>query len=396
LQRNLLAQVQTQSSQANSLADIQEIEAWVREELASLPVPKPALEKQLAGLLADAQKRIDAKRGTLAFWAGVQEEQYVHLAIVFTDMIGSTALNSRFGDATWDAIRSAHFRQARTFIERLHGWYIKDVGDAVVAVFKNAVDALSFAMELEKTPGHEMIRIKAAAHIGTVIIRGNDIFGNEVNLASRIQNMAREGGVWMSEGVRAEWRSRHGKSSLSFTRHPDVELKGLDEPITLWSIPSGFQLPQPVGAMTETKPPVEEKPLGFGSFGRIFGAMISRKPPPQAAPSTPPPRVAPATPPRVAAKVVLEQADALARQARADEIVRLILQNPNLQAELLQRKQMAENLQSEILAQAANFVDKASPDEIKKLAGQYPHVAALKPLEEAARKAAGPAARKGG
>ena len=190
------------------------------------------------------------------------------------------------------------------FVGERSGWYIKDVGDAVVAVFKNAVDALSFAMDLEKSPGHEMVRIKAAAHIGTVIIRGNDIFGNEVNLASRIQHMAGDGGVWMSEGVRAEWRSRHGKNSLSFTRHPDIQLKGLDEPITLWSIPPSIPLPQ-TDTKTEIRRSKKEKisarekaevsepgragegdgdgepkgkgetGFGFGSIGRMFGTMIT-------------------------------------------------------------------------------------------------------------------------
>ena len=175
------------------------------------------------------------------------------MAIVFTDIIGSTMLNSRFGDASWDEIRSAHFRQARRLLEKTNGWYIKDVGDAVVAVFKNAVDALTFAMELEKDPGHNMVRITAGAHIGTVIIRGNDIFGNEVNLAARIQDKAGEGGVWMSEGVRAEWRSRHGKTSLAFIRHPNVELKGLDEPVTLWSLPLAPTPALPDAGETEAK-----------------------------------------------------------------------------------------------------------------------------------------------
>jgi hypothetical protein len=142
----------------------------------------------------------------------------------------------------------------------MNGWYIKDVGDAVLAVFKNAVDALSFAMELEKNTGHEMVRITAGAHIGTVIIRGNDIFGNEVNLAARIQDKAMAGEVWVSDGVRAEWRSRHGPGSLAFARHPNIELKGLDEPITLWSVEPTFPKSPARGSEVETGRVADQKP----------------------------------------------------------------------------------------------------------------------------------------
>ena len=195
---------------------------------------QPAAAEKAAAEV-EARRPSEASR-SLAQWAGVGDGHYVNLAMVFTDIVGSTMLNSKYGDASWDEIRSAHFRQARSLLKKMHGWYIKDVGDAVVAVFKNAVDALLFAMELEKNTGHDTVRITAGAHIGAVIIRGNDIFGNEVNLAARIQGKSKEGGVWVSEGVRTEWRSRYGKNSLDFTRH-EVEIRGLEGLVTLWSVP---------------------------------------------------------------------------------------------------------------------------------------------------------------
>jgi class 3 adenylate cyclase len=240
-------------ARANAPPDLNRIERRMREQPGAPPVPDLAFEKPSSGFVTESWRRADPGAGTLARWAGVREEQYVNLAIVFTDIIGSTMLNSRIGDASWDEIRSAHFRQARRLVAGMNGWYIKDVGDAVLAVFKNAVDALSFAMELEKNTGHELVRITAGAHIGTVIIRGDDIFGNEVNLAARIQDKANPGEVWMSEGVRSEWRSRHGRKSLAFVKHSNVELKGLDEPITLWSVEPTFPTTPSGAGGAETK-----------------------------------------------------------------------------------------------------------------------------------------------
>ena len=83
LQGKILAEVQTQSAQANSLADIQRVEHWMREQLGKIPVPNPAWEKQLAGFVTEARKRMDANFGALADWAGVKEEQVRQLGHCF-------------------------------------------------------------------------------------------------------------------------------------------------------------------------------------------------------------------------------------------------------------------------------------------------------------------------
>ena len=393
LHAKILAEVQTQSAQANSMADIHRIELWMREQLDKLPGPDAGLEKQLALFVEEARKRVDPNGGSLAYWAGVKEEQYVNLAIVFTDISGGTMLNSRFGDASWDAIRSAHFRQARSLLEKTHGWYIKDVGDAVVAVFKNAVDALSFAMELEKNPGHDLVRIMAGAHIGTVIIRGNDILGNEVNLAAQIRGMAKEGGVWMSEGVRAEWRSRHGKSSLAFVRHPNIELKGLDDPVTLWSVQSALPPALPDAGEKETDPITQESRLA-GEIANAQAQAGSRE--------EVHPKDSKADAERIAAEArlaeekakaeaeaikrqlqsVLNQATAAALAGKLEEVQQLIKSHPHWHQYLEPHLKWAEQIKKEtdeaetqfqtILSRAAAAAAAGKPGEVQQLIKSHP------------------------
>src|SRR6202035_2541422 len=75
-------------------------------------------------------------------WAGGAR---VTLAIVFTDIVGSTALGVQLGDAAMKEIRRAHFAHSRTLIAQHHGREIKTIGDSVMAVFRSAGAALDYA-----------------------------------------------------------------------------------------------------------------------------------------------------------------------------------------------------------------------------------------------------------
>lgn len=396
LQEQALAEIKARCDKAATWEDISAIKEsfllhheWSQDE---------QFRGECQRLLQAAGKKVEemaigAGRGALADWAGVKEEQYVNLAIVFTDIIGSTRLNSRFGDAAWDEIRSAHFRQARRLVAKTNGWYIKDLGDAVVAVFKNAVDALNFAMELEKDPGHDKVRITAGAHIGTVIIRGNDIFGNEVNLAARIQDKAGEGGVWMSEGVRAEWRSRHGKHSLAFIRHPDLNLKGLDDPVTLWSLPSSLPPILPETGETETKQitqqgsPAGEKAqehAGAGSHGeaprRDSKAEAERIAEEARLAEEKAKTEAEATKRQL--QSVLNQATAAALAGKIEEVRQLIKTHPDWRQYLEPHLKWAEQIKKEaeeaetlfqtVLSRAAAAAAAGKPGEVQQLIQSHP------------------------
>lgn len=105
-------------------------------------------------------------------WAG-----YVNIAtvaLVFTDVLGSTTLNVEFGDEGWRQAREAHFAQARKFIARGRGYLIKTIGDSVMAAFHSSADALDFALALESQTGHESVKIRAGVHIGAVEVTSGE------------------------------------------------------------------------------------------------------------------------------------------------------------------------------------------------------------------------------
>ncbi|MBI4324303.1 MAG: adenylate/guanylate cyclase domain-containing protein, partial [Chloroflexi bacterium] len=120
------------------------------------------------------------------------------------------------------------------------------IGDAVMATFKNSVDALQFAMALELDAGPDIVRIRAGVHVGQVQVKEGDAFGIEVNLAARIGGKPEQGGIWLSDRVREDWLRHDPKRTLPWTKHDDVEVKGFKERFTLWSLPaSRTQTPTP-------------------------------------------------------------------------------------------------------------------------------------------------------
>jgi class 3 adenylate cyclase len=116
------------------------------------------------------------------------------LALLFTDITGSTALYERIGDVRAFQLVQQHFGLLRDVIARRSGALVKTIGDAVMASFHRPLDALSAALEMRRTierfnetAGAEMISLKMGVHTGAclaVTLNGQlDYFGQAVNLA---------------------------------------------------------------------------------------------------------------------------------------------------------------------------------------------------------------------
>lgn len=132
------------------------------------------------------------------------------LAVLFTDLIGSTALYSRTGDAPAFRIVSDHFDLVREVVALYEGAIVKTIGDAVMAVFVDPLKCLEAALALDGSigtiaPGGEPLRVRVGFHAGPCIaMRANeriDYFGTTVNLASRLQSIAQAGEVTMARSV---------------------------------------------------------------------------------------------------------------------------------------------------------------------------------------------------
>lgn len=201
---------------------------------------KVAAMEQSADRQRDFDVFVESARGETSTpnfkaWAGGER---VTLAIVFTDVVGSTALGHEVGDAEMNDVRRAHFAQGQKLLDQHNGREIKTIGDSFMAAFKSVDEALDFALALQSKPGHPKIQVRAGIHVGAMQVEGNDVFGGTVNFAARVVGAIKEAEIWLSERAKEDIvalkASRH--SGLKWQQQNGVVMKGFPGTFTLWSL----------------------------------------------------------------------------------------------------------------------------------------------------------------
>jgi class 3 adenylate cyclase/TolB-like protein/Flp pilus assembly protein TadD len=161
-------------------------------------------------------------------------------AIMFTDMAGYTALAQRNEMLALELLEE-HRRILRALFPRFNGTEIKTIGDAFLVEFGSALAAARCAIEIQRalakrnhdvTPDRR-IELKIGIHIGDVVHRGGDVYGDGVNIASRIEQVAGPSGICISMDV--ERQIRHALEA-SLVKLPPAELKNLAAPMDLFRI----------------------------------------------------------------------------------------------------------------------------------------------------------------
>jgi WD40 repeat protein/class 3 adenylate cyclase len=168
-------------------------------------------------------------------WAGGEQ---VTLAIVFTDVVGSTALGEEIRDEAMNEVRRAHFAQSRKLIGQFQGREIKTIGDSFMAAFKCASAALDYARALQQNTGSPQVQIRAGIHIGPMHVEESDVFGGTVNFAARVVGAVKDAEVWLSDRVKEDidrlGAAKH--KQLKWERHDGVIMKGFPGKFTLWQV----------------------------------------------------------------------------------------------------------------------------------------------------------------
>ena len=127
------------------------------------------------------------------------------LALMFSDLKGSTAMYDKIGDAPAYAVVRRHFDFMMERIRRFRGAVVKTMGDAVMAVFRDPVDAVSCALTIQKEWTEKAVGIKIGVHAGPCIAVTStdylDYFGSTVNIAARTQAQSVGGDIVVSDPV---------------------------------------------------------------------------------------------------------------------------------------------------------------------------------------------------
>jgi class 3 adenylate cyclase len=163
------------------------------------------------------------------------------LSVLFTDLVGSTAMYSRTGDAPAFRIVTSHFDAIRNVIARHEGTIVKTIGDAVMAAFVDPAKCFEAALELDacvmaiESDGMPL-RLRIGFHGGPCIaMRANDridYFGTNVNLAARLQSVAGAGEVTMAR-TDAELPSIASRISAidATVKNESLPIKGFPEAV---------------------------------------------------------------------------------------------------------------------------------------------------------------------
>jgi class 3 adenylate cyclase len=179
--------------------------------------------------------KVETDTANFREWAG---DERVTLAIVFTDIVSSTAMGEKLRDEAMSEIRRMHFAQSRKLINRFNGREIKTIGDSFMVAFRNVVTALDYALALFKNTGHPQVQIRAGIHIGQMEVEEGDVFGGTVNFAARVVGAISGAEIWLSDRAKEDidrlGAVRHKK--LDWKYHEHVDMKGFTGKVDLWSI----------------------------------------------------------------------------------------------------------------------------------------------------------------
>src|SRR5207248_540729 len=196
-------------------------------------------------------------------------EQRRLAAIMFTDMVGYSTLAQRDDKLALELLEE-HRQLLREIFPRFNGTEIKTIGDAFLIEFQSALEAAQCAIEIQRTlakRNHDVtaerrIELKIGIHIGDVVHRSGDVYGDGVNIASRIEPLAGAGGICVSMDVERQIRNA---VETHFEKLAPTELKNISVPMDLFRIVLPWEAPARAGKLESrsSKSVIGEKDRSF-------------------------------------------------------------------------------------------------------------------------------------
>ncbi len=154
-------------------------------------------------------------------------------AIMFTDIVGYTAMMGKDEKLAFQVLQDNRNLQ-KPLIETHGGLYIKELGDGTLASFTTVIDAVNCACLMIKGAANiKGLDLRIGIHLGDVIFQDGDVFGDSVNIASRLQSLAPINKIWISESVHKNISNKQGIVS-TFIR--EEQLKNVDAPVQIYEV----------------------------------------------------------------------------------------------------------------------------------------------------------------
>jgi TolB-like protein/class 3 adenylate cyclase len=160
-------------------------------------------------------------------------------AVLAADVAGYSRLMGANEEGTLARLKAVRKHLVDPTIAKHRGRIVKTTGDGMLVEFASAVDAVRGAVEVQhgmaeqnaSTPQDERIEFRIGIHVGDIIIDDNDIFGDGVNVAARLEGIAQPGGICISDDAQRQVR---GKVDIAFDDIGPQALKNIAEPMRAW------------------------------------------------------------------------------------------------------------------------------------------------------------------
>jgi adenylate cyclase len=167
-------------------------------------------------------------------------------AILAADVAGYSRLMGVDEEGTLAQLKAVRKNLIDPIIAVHRGRIVKTTGDGILVEFASAVDAARSAVEVQRSmaeqnaavPQDQRIEFRIGIHVGDIIFDDNDIFGDGVNIAARLEGIAEPGGVCLSDDAQRQIR---GKVDIAFEDIGSQTLKNIAEPMRAWQVQLGGQ-----------------------------------------------------------------------------------------------------------------------------------------------------------
>jgi adenylate cyclase len=190
------------------------------------------------------------------------------VAVVMADVVGYSRLMERDESGTHQRLRALNDDLFTPKIAEHGGRTVKTAGDGMLLEFPSATSALRCAVEIQREMGvrnlyvapDERIEFRIGINLGDIIVEGNDIIGDGVNVAARLETLAEPGGICVASAV---WEQVHEDLGVEFIDSGQQHVKNISNPIRIYRVALGK------GATRSDRPFAGEP---SASRGRRFGA----------------------------------------------------------------------------------------------------------------------------
>jgi adenylate cyclase len=187
-------------------------------------------------------------------------------AILAADVVGYSRMMGTNEAGTLEALKAARAEVVDSRIATHQGRLVKLTGDGMLVEFPSVVSAVACAAEIQRAmrdrnaavPQDRRIEFRIGVSLGDVMVEGDDIYGDGVNIAARLERISKPGGIAISQTVRDHVGNR---LDLAFEDCGEQKLKNIEKPVRVYSISSETALAGTTGAaMKREERPQERRP----------------------------------------------------------------------------------------------------------------------------------------